>query len=76
MPFVFEEGNRLAVWFDCIHLSTVTIATLGYGDIAPTRWYSKLATDLEVLIGIAFVSLSLGRVLALRYGGGAVDRSS
>ena len=67
-PFAFRPGNRLAVWFDCLHFSSVTIATLGYGDIIPTRWYSKLAADLEVLMGIVFVSLSLGRVLAFRNG--------
>jgi len=62
-PFDFQAQNRLAVWFDCLHFSTVTIATLGYGDIIPKTWYSKLAADLEVLMGIVFVSLSLGRVL-------------
>lgn len=68
-PFVFKPQNRLEVWFNCLHFSTVTIATLGYGDIIPTKWYSKLAADLEVLMGIVFVSLSLGRVLASREGG-------
>lgn len=68
-PFDFQPQNRLAVWFDCLHFSTVTIATLGYGDIIPTKRYSKLAADLEVLIGIVFVSLSLGRVLAGRESG-------
>ncbi|HEY4574481.1 MAG TPA: potassium channel family protein, partial [Thermoanaerobaculia bacterium] len=62
-PFDFQAQNRLAVWFDCLHFSTVTIATLGYGDIIPKTWYAKLAADLEVLMGIVFVSLSLGRVL-------------
>lgn len=65
-PFDFQPQNRLAVWLDCLHFSTVTIATLGYGDIIPTKWYSKLAADLEVLMGIVFVSLSLGRVLSGR----------
>lgn len=65
-PFDYQRQNRLAVWFDCLHFSTVTIATLGYGDIVPKKWYSKLAADLEVLMGIAFVSLSLGRLLAGR----------
>lgn len=63
-PFDFQAQNRFAVWFDCLHFSTVTIATLGYGDISPKAWYSKLAADLEVLMGIVFVSLSLGRVLS------------
>ncbi len=68
-PFDYQAQNRLAVWFDCLHFSTVTIATLGYGDIVPTKWYSKLAADLEVLMGIVFVSLSLGRVLSGRESG-------
>ena len=68
-PFDFQAQNRLAVWFDCLHFSTVTITTLGYGDIIPKKWYSKLAADLEVLMGIVFVSLSLGRVLSGRESG-------
>ena len=62
----YQPQNRLAVWLDCLHFSTVTITTLGYGDIIPTRWYSKLAADLEVLIGLVFVSLSIGRLLSDR----------
>ena len=66
LPLEYQPQNRLAVWLDCLHFSTVTIATLGYGDIVPTRWYSKLAADFEVLMGMAFVSLSLGRLLSER----------
>ena len=64
LPLDYQPQNRLAVWLDCLHFSTVTIATLGYGDIIPTKWYSKLAADLEVLIGMVFVSLSIGRLLS------------
>ena len=66
LPLEYQPQNRLAVWLDCLHFSTVTIATLGYGDIIPTKWYSKLAADIEVLMGMAFVSLSLGRLLSNR----------
>jgi hypothetical protein len=61
---VFQPQNRATVWFDCLHFSTVTIATLGYGDIVPKKWYSKAAVDLEVIVGLAFVSLSVGRLLS------------
>lgn len=45
---------------DCLHLSVMTITTVGYGNIAPSRWYSKLATDIEALTGTALFVIALG----------------
>lgn len=50
----------LMVLVDCFHFSTATMTTLGYGDITPKQWYSKLAADLEVLTGIFIAAVSIG----------------
>lgn len=56
----FDPQARLPLLADCLHLSVVTMATLGYGDISPQRWYSKLATDLQVLAGQVLFVVALG----------------
>ncbi|HWR40674.1 MAG TPA: ion channel [Patescibacteria group bacterium] len=51
--------NKNDVFIDCLYLSTVTIATLGYGDIVPKLWYSKLGISIEVVIGQLFLVLGV-----------------
>jgi hypothetical protein len=58
----FRPNARLAVALDCFHLSVVTMATLGYGDIYPKAPYAKLATDVEVLSGVTLIVIALGMI--------------
>jgi len=39
------------VYFNCLYFSIITITTVGYGDISPDNWYSKILCVLEVLAG-------------------------
>jgi hypothetical protein len=55
-----------AVWdvlLDCQHLSVMTIATVGYGNISPNTWYAKMATNLEALTGAALLVVALALLL-------------
>jgi len=49
--------------FDFIYFSFITITTVGYGDIIPINPMAKFLTIIEVLLGISFVSLILGRLI-------------
>ncbi len=51
---VFRRSAVLEVLSDCLHLSVMTLATVGYGNLAPTTWYAKLATDVEALSAPSF----------------------
>ena len=53
--------NALEAYIDCFHYSIVTMTTLGFGDMHPTTWYSKLITDFQVLIGLGVTVISFGR---------------
>ena len=61
------EGRRIYLknaflsYVDCFHYSCVSITTLGYGDMLPTKWYTKLLTDIEVILGMGVAIVGLGR---------------
>lgn len=60
-PFVFRWGSALLSVVDCLHFSLTTLSTVGYGDIYPTAWYSKLIVDAEILMGLGLTVLTVGR---------------
>lgn len=62
----FQGSAREEVFFSSLHFSVVTVTTLGSGDITPNRWYTKLASDAEVIIGLVLPVLALGLLLSRR----------
>jgi hypothetical protein len=54
----------LLAYVDCFHHSVQTITTVGFGNISPTHWVSKLLTDAEVLLGLGISGIGLARALA------------
>lgn len=59
----FQDKERLPALLQCLHFSVVTMATVGYGDVHPNQWYSRLAVDIQILIGQILVVFALGCVL-------------
>lgn len=56
----FIPKNRILIYFDSLYYSIITLSTVGFGDIAPLMWYSKIAVSLEVIIGQFFLLLTIG----------------
>jgi hypothetical protein len=72
-PFL-PEGFLLATGLDpstqggflsALYLSLVTLATLGYGDIAPTDGLLRLLAPLEALVGFGLLTASITWVLSI-----------
>ena len=63
-PIGFENGFLSLI--DCLHFSVMTLSTVGYGDIYPTAWYSKIIVDVEILIGLGINILTIGRYFSRR----------
>ncbi|HMH53538.1 MAG TPA: ion channel [Candidatus Acidoferrum sp.] len=61
--FVKFTPNRLEILVDCFHLSVMTMATVGLGDIQPRSMIAKLTMDLQVLLGVVLFVVALGMVL-------------
>jgi len=55
-PGVLKDEHS---FLECLYFSTVTITTLGYGDITPTGWLGQVATASEALLGIILIGLFL-----------------
>jgi ion channel len=56
-------------WIDATYFAFVTVATLGYGDIAPDRaagcgWIAQLTVVLQVIVGIYFVAVVVTTVVS------------
>ena len=54
-------------WLDSLYFSTVTLATVGYGDYTPHTDLGKLFTVFYILIGIGII-VSLANIIAKHAG--------
>ena len=63
----FQPQNRLEVFLDCLHFSIMTITTVGYGDITPRIRIAKIASEIEVLVGLSLFVVALGMIFGNWY---------
>ncbi len=59
------DPARQGGFLDALYLSTVTLATLGYGDITPETDWLRLIVPLEALVGFALVTAAISWVLSI-----------
>ena len=53
-----------ASFFDAVYWSTVTLTTVGYGDICPVTDFGRLVSMLSSLFGVAIIALPSGVITA------------
>ncbi len=58
------EGDSFATFFDAIYWATVSLTTVGYGDIYPVTTAGRIITMLSSIFGIAIVALPAGIITA------------
>lgn len=58
------EPETFDTFFDAIYWATVSLTTMGYGDIYPVSTVGRLVTMLSSVIGIAIVALPAGIITA------------
>ena len=59
MPYQFNKPINESIE-KALYYSMVTITTLGYGDIEPICWMSRMVSGIESIVGIFFIALIVG----------------
>ncbi|HEX8652861.1 MAG TPA: potassium channel family protein [Pyrinomonadaceae bacterium] len=62
LPSLQRQNLFLSI-IDCLHFTVTTLSTVGYVDVYPTTWYSKLAVDMEILPGPGITVLNCRTML-------------
>lgn len=57
-------SNRPGSILTWVYFSTVTIATIGYGDISPLSGLAKISTISEILFGMFFILIFVTNILS------------
>ena len=58
------EPDSFETYFDAVYWATVSLTTMGYGDIYPVTVMGRIVTMLASLLGIAIVALPAGIITA------------
>jgi voltage-gated potassium channel Kch len=62
--FIISHPTPLP-YFDLLYFSLVTITTVGYGDIQPGLWFSKIFVISEILFGVGFALLLITMLISV-----------
>lgn len=58
------EPNLFESFFDALYWATISITTIGYGDIYPTTDIGRFITMISALMGVAVIALPSGMITA------------
>lgn len=58
------EPNMFDSFFEAVYWATVSVTTIGYGDIAPATPIGQFITMLSALVGVAVIALPSGIITA------------
>jgi voltage-gated potassium channel len=62
---VFQlEPNLFDTFFDALYWATISITTIGYGDISPVTDLGRFITMISALVGVAVIALPTGMITA------------
>ena len=65
-PHVNPETGAVVFenFFDALYWSTITLTSVGYGDLTPVTDFGRLVSMLSALFGVAIIALPSGVITA------------
>ena len=58
------EPETFQTFFDAVYWATISLTTMGYGDIYPVTTAGRIVTMLSSVVGIAIIALPAGIIIA------------
>jgi hypothetical protein len=65
----FLPESRYSIFGDCLHLSVITMTTVGYGDVWPRSLAARIAADIEALCYTILLIFAVGMIFGNVRGG-------
>jgi hypothetical protein len=68
VPGSFRDGSfpdAPVQWQQIIYFSYTTLTSSGYGDILPISWWARSLANLEMIVGMLFITIIISRLVAL-----------
>lgn len=64
MSIPIQVLRHSAIFFDALYWATVTLTTVGYGDLTPVTNIGRFVSMLSSLFGVAVIALPSGVITA------------
>lgn len=62
-----SKGNLISSVWEHVYFSTVTLTTLGYGNIVPASTYTEVVASIQAIIGFSGFAALTGIVVSVAY---------
>ena len=62
--FNVEDSEMFETFFDALYWATMTLTTVGYGDIYPSSDFGRVISMLSAVLGVAIIALPSGVITA------------
>jgi voltage-gated potassium channel len=63
--FVYEKAGDGDISGDMVYFSFITLTSLGFGDILPINKYAKILVVFEVVTGVIYIAVMIGRLVGI-----------
>lgn len=64
----FQDGNAPGapvVWQQLVYFSYTTLTTAGYGDVLPVSWWARSLANVEMVVGVLYITIVMARLVSL-----------
>lgn len=67
-PGSLRDGSvptQAAQWQQLVYFSYTTLTTAGYGDVLPVSWWARSLANIEMIVGVLYITIIMARLVAL-----------